>query len=145
MMSFIDFFGARNIECNAERSGHYSAIPGRKKEAIWHGFLTVGQIGLQGATASGAMRVARLSRAAKLWDKATFRTRYGSMRHHYKSHGTGQGMERYSKEAVEFFKTNKRLGTSHPLKVGGTGIRIRTKTYFGIYTKSGRIITYGPK
>ena len=51
MSSFIDFFGARAIQNNAELSGWYSAIEGCESNAWKHGGLAAGQIVLEAGAA----------------------------------------------------------------------------------------------
>ena len=79
------------------------------------------------------------------WSKGTFRSRAASIRYHYGKHGTGQGIDLYTREAQEFLTVNKAIALPHNLKTGEIGLKITTETRFGIYTKEGKIITYGPK
>jgi len=67
MMSFIDFWQAREIQEHAEQSGHYSAYDDEcsQNKAWEHGLKAGGLIAWQGAKAAGAMRAARFSRG---WD-----------------------------------------------------------------------------
>jgi RHS repeat-associated protein len=61
MSSFIDFFGARALQTNAELSGQYSAIEGCEGEAWKYGGLAFGQIAFEAGAASGLMRAGKYS------------------------------------------------------------------------------------
>jgi RHS repeat-associated protein len=60
MTSFIDFWGARTLQGNAERSGS-AAGEGRTGAAIGYGTLAVGQIALEAVAVGGAMESAKYS------------------------------------------------------------------------------------
>jgi hypothetical protein len=67
MSSFIDFFGARALQTNAELSGHYSAIEGCEGEAWKYGGLAFGQIVLEAFGAGGAGSLSHLHKAKDGW------------------------------------------------------------------------------
>ncbi len=98
--------------------------------------------GPPGAVAPNLTR-AELREVVGAWDKGTFRSVADSIRYHYGEHGTGQGILEYTREARRFFELNQDLARSHLLRRGETGLKISTETYFGIFTKEGRIVTYG--
>ncbi len=103
--------------------------------------------------AAGALYVAGVgagayfagARVAAAWESGTFGSSIDSAAYHYGKHGIGQGVSVYTKDAITFFRANVGRGTPHPLKSGGTGIKIRTSKEYGIYTKDGKIVTYGPR
>ncbi len=57
MTAFIDFWGARSIQNNAEKSGHYSG-EGCTGKAVGHGLLAGGQIALAATAAFGGNNAA---------------------------------------------------------------------------------------
>ncbi|MBI5665029.1 MAG: RHS repeat-associated core domain-containing protein [Nitrospirae bacterium] len=77
------------------------------------------------------------------WSNGTFRSAAASIRYHYNKHGIGQGIESFTKEAMEFLNVNKAIARPHLLRTGEEGLKISTKTHFGVYTKEGKIVTYG--
>jgi len=73
MTSFIDFWGTRTLQGNAERSG-VAAGEGRTAVAIGYGSLAVGQVALEAFAVGGAMESAKYSmRLAKHPAHHTFR------------------------------------------------------------------------
>ena len=81
----------------------------------------------------------------KAWDKATFNSLDDAIEYHYLEHGTGQNLLGYTREAQQFLEVNKALAQPHPLEDSRVGIKIRTKTHYGIYTKDDKIVSYGPR
>ncbi|MEE8573881.1 MAG: RHS repeat-associated core domain-containing protein, partial [Thermodesulfobacteriota bacterium] len=82
------------------------------------------------------------------WSKATSGFALKTAKEHYVKRGMGMGIIKFTLEGLEFF--NKYKGTKfatsgHPLNIGGTGIKITTKTHFGIYENSGLMISYGAR
>jgi len=90
-------------------------------------------------------KFSELREVIRAWDKASFPTVAKSLRYHYGAHGTGQGILNFTREAKELLNANKALATPKLLATGEMGIKIKTKTHFGIYTDKGKIITYGPR
>lgn len=64
MSSFIDFFGARALQDNAEKAGWYSAIEGCETEAWKYGSLAAGQIFLEAGGAEATLKLAKWLRLA---------------------------------------------------------------------------------
>lgn len=99
----------------------------------------VGQVGKVGLARS------ELREVINAWSKGRSKSIADSIRYHYGEHGAGQGVLNYTREAREFLETNKSLAVRHSLRTGGTGIKIKTGSHFGIYTNEGKIVTYGPR
>lgn len=79
------------------------------------------------------------------WDRATHSRVEDSIEYHYKRHGSGQGIERFTKEGREFFRDHRARARPHRLYDGRMGLKIKADGRFGIYTEEGKIVTYGTR
>jgi hypothetical protein len=88
----------------------------------------------------------------KAWNKGTFYKKSHSIQHHYNQQVTKRGLDlsvkQYTKEAQSFFKkysNSPQYVKEVPLKSGaGTALRINVGNKMGVFTKSGKILTYHP-
>lgn len=89
--------------------------------------------------------ISQLRQTITAWDRATKRTRAETIRYHYNKHGGSQGVVAYTRSAVNHLQRNAHRGRTHRLKTGVAGIKVSTRTHFGIYTAGGRIVSFGPR
>lgn len=82
-----------------------------------------------------------------LWYRSSFKTERESIDYHFNNHGTDisseNTVEKYTSDAVEFYNKNKDMGFDWALKddKGTIGTKIKGNPG-GIYTKSGKIVTF---
>ncbi|WP_346115403.1 polymorphic toxin-type HINT domain-containing protein [Nonomuraea maheshkhaliensis] len=81
------------------------------------------------------------------WYNTTFSDKdgalYGSVRYHLDKHGKGRTLADYTREAKSLWaRTPKKEREKVQLDNGEEGWRIKVGKTFGIYTKSGKIVTY---
>lgn len=112
-----------------------------------------------GRIASAAARIARpnvvvraatapstdLRRTLALWDRGNKGSLAEALSYHYQKHGTGQGVRAYTEEARRLWESSRNLGTPHAISGGRLGVKIRTRSVYGIYTDNGKIVSYGPR
>jgi len=87
----------------------------------------------------------------KSWHKATFPNRMQSVRYHLAKHGRGRTALKYTRDAMDFFRRNRRLGKKVRLRDGTSGIKIQTKVRLpgggtrrvgGFWTDKGKLVTF---
>jgi RHS repeat-associated protein len=94
---------------------------------------------------AGKLGVTRgeLREIAATWDKSSFKSAIDSAVYHYAQHGEGQGLLQYTRDAADFLARNGLKAFTKTLKNGEEGIKINTPDYFGIFTRIGKIVSYG--
>lgn len=111
-----------------------------------NGFLAGAVIGGITGAASNALKVAK---AAKMWDKGTFKSGFRSMRHHYGKYGKSFGnIVNYTDNAVGFASRNANAMSYVPNYKGlQHAWTLNTKFYGygwnGLYATAGKVITFG--
>ena len=113
------------------------------------GFMTGAFIGGVTGAASNAFKVAK---AASMWDKGTFPSKWASMADHYQRHVVSRGFQvgnnviKYTDDAVGFMSRN---GNAFSMLRGGEGLQhvwTLSRNFGsganGLYTSLGKIITY---
>jgi hypothetical protein len=70
---------------------------------------------------------------------------HGDSRNCFKTRGLIQGILQYTREAVDFLARNGLKAFTKTLKTGTEGIKINTPEFFGIYTRAGKVVSFGPR
>ena len=110
------------------------------------GFMTGAFIGGVTGAASNALKV---SKAASMWDKGTFKSGLQSMKYHYGTRGAGAGnIVNYTNNAVGFASKNANALSLLPNYNGLQNAWTLNVKYFGsgwngLFTAAGKIITFG--
>lgn len=85
-------------------------------------------------------------RAASDWYKATYASEEASMNDHFNRHpGPWTTVDDYTNRAKSFWASMKDRAVVHTLADGTTGYKVRSSKYFGIYTSTGKIVTFGER
>jgi len=76
----------------------------------------------------------------------TFPNTYQAVRYHWKKHGNGKSLLQYTKDARRLWRTQRSSGSKVQLRDGSNGVKIRAPDgRFGIYSQSGKVISFGYK
>ena len=110
---------------------------------VAHTFF-VGDAGWLVHNCSQARSTRELREIIKAWDRGTQRSRAANIRYHYKEHGGGRTLRQYTHEARQLGRQTRRA-EPRQLYDGRSGYRVRSRTMSGIYTMSGKIVTFGPR
>ena len=117
------------------------ATPYVKAAAVQAGiFLATEGFGILAEEAIGATL---LSDVAGAWEAGSFESSLASLEYHYGKHAAGRGILQFTRAAQALLRNPGARKVAHLLKDGRIGIKVTTKSEFGIYTLSGRIISYG--
>ena len=103
-----------------------------------------------GAVTGAAGNALKVGKAAKMWDKGTFKSGYQSMKYHYNKHAIKEGFSKgnnivkYTKDAVNFANRNSSsLRLTYNYNYGNTSW-FKSYTYGsgGNYNKAGKIVNF---
>lgn len=76
------------------------------------------------------------------WSKATFDNTQSSVKYHTAKHGNGRSELQYTRDAANFYESNKNLRRPTTLANGQPGYSINKGTQGGKWTNDGKIVTY---
>jgi hypothetical protein len=96
----------------------------------------------------GALKGIKLSKAVlSSWKNVNFKSVSSTIKYHVGKHGNGKTIEQFTDDALNFYKKFSSQGKSVILKDGTEGLKIKDQAsgWFGIYDKSGKIVTFGYK
>jgi len=111
---------------------------------------------ITGAIAGGISGGINALSVSNAWSKSTFPSASESLNKHYQKHVANMGIpmtkDQYTKNAQKFysdyingnFPSDAKINVNHPLRAGGTGIKITVGDEMGIYTDKGKIVSYQP-
>ncbi len=79
------------------------------------------------------------------WHKGTFKTVEKSIRYHFGKHGAEVGtktVKGYTQKGLEFYAKHKDIGMEYTLKTSEKGLEIISGGLRGVYTESGKLVTF---
>jgi len=101
---------------------------------------------ITGGVFGAAFRGIQVGKAAKMWDKGSFKTGFQSMRHHHAINGSGRNVVQFTNDAVNFAGRNGNAFTllqPRPGLQAGWGLnRGFGSGMNGLFTSKGKIITF---
>ena len=136
-----------------------AAVSHRMSTGSWTGAGTAALNGMgdgalsgaiTGAITGGASSVAKISQAARTWDKGTFESGYQSMKYHYNKHVVREGLTKgnnvlkYTRDAVNFTNRNSSiLKYTYNYNYGNASWNLTySNGQGGMFTSGGKILTF---